>query len=38
VWPSGTLDKLSSVPIDHIITVKEGFGIVPRNFPKIAWK
>jgi len=37
-WPSGVVDKLASVPIDQIITVKEGAGIIPRNFPKIKWK
>ena len=37
-WPSGIVDKLSSVPTDQIITVKEGVGIVPRRFPKILWK
>jgi len=26
------------VPIDQIITVKEGVGIIPRSFPKIHWK
>jgi enediyne biosynthesis protein E4 len=35
-WPSGTVDKLTNVPIDQIITVKEGAGIVPRTFPKVA--
>jgi hypothetical protein len=34
-WPSGTVDKLTNVPIDQIITVKEGTGIVPRTFPRI---
>jgi hypothetical protein len=34
-WPSGQLDKLANVPIDTIIAVKEGVGIVPRNFPKV---
>ncbi|HYK36618.1 CRTAC1 family protein [Alloacidobacterium sp.] len=34
-WPSGQVDKLTNVPIDKIIAVKEGVGIVPRNFPKI---
>jgi hypothetical protein len=34
-WPSGTVDKLTNVPIDQIITVKEGAGIVPRTFPRI---
>ncbi|MGD0011031.1 MAG: CRTAC1 family protein [Terriglobia bacterium] len=37
-WPSGTVDKLAKVPIDQIITVKEGVGIIPRSFPKINWK
>jgi hypothetical protein len=34
-WPSGQVDQLNSVPIDQIIAVKEGKGIVPRKFPKI---
>jgi enediyne biosynthesis protein E4 len=34
-WPGGAVDKLTSVPINQIITVKEGVGIIPRNFPKI---
>jgi enediyne biosynthesis protein E4 len=34
-WPSGTVDKLANVPINRIITVKEGAGIVPGSFPKI---
>jgi enediyne biosynthesis protein E4 len=37
-WPSGQVDRLTNVPIDRIITVKEGSGIVPRAFPKIAAK
>lgn len=37
-WPSGVVDKLAKVPINQIITVKEGVGIIPRNFPKIIWK
>jgi enediyne biosynthesis protein E4 len=35
-WPSGQVDRLTSVPIDRIIAVQEGKGIVPRSFPKIA--
>jgi len=31
-WPSGLVEKLTNVPIDKIIAVKEGAGIVPRNF------
>jgi enediyne biosynthesis protein E4 len=34
-WPSGQVDRLTNVPINQIITVKEGAGIVPRQFPKI---
>src|SRR5580658_126514 len=34
-WPSGQVDKLANVPIDQIIAVKEGTGIVPHPFPKI---
>jgi enediyne biosynthesis protein E4 len=34
-WPSGHVDKLTNVPIDKIIAVKEGTGIVPRSFPKV---
>jgi len=34
-WPSGQVDRLTNVPINQIITAKEGAGIVPRQFPKI---
>jgi hypothetical protein len=37
-WLSDTVDKLTNVPINQIITVKEGVGIVPGNFPKIPSK
>jgi enediyne biosynthesis protein E4 len=37
-WPSGHADKLTNVPINEIITVKEAAGIVPGKFPKIQWK
>jgi hypothetical protein len=37
-WPSGQVDKLTNVPIDTIIAVKEGVGIVPRSFPKVVRK
>jgi hypothetical protein len=37
-WPSGTVDKLSSVPINQIITVKEGVGIIPGRFPRVSGK
>jgi hypothetical protein len=35
-WPSGVVDKLANISINQIITVKEGTGIVPGRFPKIA--
>jgi enediyne biosynthesis protein E4 len=34
-WPSGQVDKLENLPVDQIIAVKEGAGIVPRKFPRI---
>jgi hypothetical protein len=34
-WPTGQVDRLSNLPVDQIIAVKEGKGIVPRTFPKI---
>ena len=34
-WPSGQVEKLTNVPIDQIIAVKEGLGIVPHPFPKV---
>ena len=34
-WPSGQVDRLTNVPVDRIIVVKEGTGIVPRQFPKV---
>jgi len=34
-WPSGQIDKLTNLPIDSIIAVKEGVGIVPHPFPKV---
>ncbi|MGH9743989.1 MAG: CRTAC1 family protein [Candidatus Acidiferrum sp.] len=37
-WPSGKVDKLTDVPVDKIIAVKEGVGIVARAFPKITRK
>ncbi|MFY9938626.1 MAG: ASPIC/UnbV domain-containing protein, partial [Silvibacterium sp.] len=38
IWPSGQVDKLANVPIDSIIAVKEGAGIVPHPFPKVPSK
>ena len=37
-WPSGQIDKLTNLPVDRIIAVKEGTGIVPRSFPQISPK
>ena len=34
-WPSGQVDRLTNVPVDSIIAVKEGVGIVPHAFPKV---
>ena len=34
-WPSGQVDQLTNVPVDSIIAVKEGVGIVPHPFPKV---
>ena len=34
-WPSGHVDKLTNLSPDQIVAVKEGAGIVPRQFPKI---
>jgi enediyne biosynthesis protein E4 len=34
-WPSGQVERLTNVPINQIITVKEGSGIIPRQFPRI---
>ena len=35
-WPGGLVERLTNVPVDQIIAVKEGAGIVPHKFPKIA--
>jgi len=37
-WPSGTVDNLTHVPINQIITVKEGVGVIPRSFPLVPSK
>jgi hypothetical protein len=34
-WPSGHVDLLKDLPIDHIIAVKEAAGIVHEPFPRI---
>jgi enediyne biosynthesis protein E4 len=37
-WPSGRVDRWKDVPVDRILAMKEGTGIVPRNFPKVTGK
>ena len=37
-WPSGTVDKLTHVPVNQTITAQEGSGIVPGHFPKVPQK
>ena len=37
-WPSGQVDKLTNIPVDAIIAVKEGVGIVHHSFPKVTSK
>jgi hypothetical protein len=32
-WPSGQVDRLTNFPVDRIIALQEGKGIVPRTFP-----
>jgi hypothetical protein len=34
-WPSGHIDRLKDIPIDQIVAVKEGVGIIPRRSPTI---
>jgi hypothetical protein len=34
-WPSGQVDRLTNVPTNQIITLREGAGVIPRQFPKI---
>ena len=34
-WPNGKVDKLTDVPVDSVIAVKEGVGIIPHSFPKV---
>jgi hypothetical protein len=37
-WPSGQIDRLKDLPIDKIIAIKEGTGIVTHPFPKVPSK
>ena len=34
-WPSGTVTRLENLRSDQIITVKEGAGLVSREFPRV---
>jgi hypothetical protein len=34
-WPSGTVTRLTNLPADRILTVKEGKGVIERPFPRI---
>ena len=34
-WPSGQVDKLTNLPLDSIIAVKEGAGIVAHPFARV---
>ena len=34
-WPSGMVTPLENVATDQIIAVKEGTGIVPKEFPRV---
>lgn len=37
-WPSGAVTKLENVKSDQIVAVREGEGIVRREFPRIRWR
>jgi enediyne biosynthesis protein E4 len=37
-WPSGAVQKLDKIPLNQIIAVREGEGIVPKAFPRILAK
>jgi enediyne biosynthesis protein E4 len=37
-WPSGQFDRLTSLPVDRIVAVKESTGIVPHTFPLVPSK
>ena len=34
-WPSGQVNTLTKAPLDQIIAVKDGSGVVPRLFAKV---
>jgi hypothetical protein len=33
-WPNGTIEKIANAPIDRLLTVKEGSGIVKNEAPQ----
>jgi hypothetical protein len=33
-WPSGVMDRARDIPSNQVVTIKEGAGIVPRQFPR----
>lgn len=34
-WPSGAVEHLTNLPTDRIVTVREGAGVTPYQFPRI---
>lgn len=38
VWPSGAVTKLADIRADQILAVKEGEGLVQREFTRVKWK
>lgn len=34
-WPSGELTRIGSLESNQIITIKEGSGVIPREFPRL---
>jgi hypothetical protein len=38
VWPSGMVTKLTSIKADQILSVKEGEGLVQKEFPRVKWR
>lgn len=35
LWPSGAITRLENLRSDQVITVKEGTGVIPREFPRV---
>ncbi len=34
-WPSGKIDTISNLKVNRIVTLKEGVGEIPMNYPRI---